>query len=330
MGRRRRTFRSRRPTGRGGECAAFKREDAQLASSKPFESFAHRVFPTSSSVPTAASAVGVLTRARSEDEVVPATSSRSDRGASSASRRTARIGRPASEGSGCRLPPADGHGYRGGSPSRAMPAGSARTSPSVSFRRRDDPTAPCVRRFASERGTSTRTRFEGTPPARSDAPGRRRRPAARRPRARQSNRGTPTPKRERKREQGRQPPATRREVPRALTRSPLCPLVNRGRARRRARRRPAKSRASAWSSSDDDDDNNKDSVPASARARHPERLHRGGKGAEGVPSSRTRQASASAAETEALRESFGDLRVREARSRDGGRGRGGGRGGPRW
>ena len=122
------------------------------------------------------------------------------------------------------------------------PAGSARTSLSVSFRRRDDPTAPCVRRFASERGTSTRTRFEGTPPARSDAPGRRRRPAARRPRARQSNRGTPTPKRERKRGRGRQPPATRREVPRALTRSPPCPLVNRGRARRRARRRRRRNR----------------------------------------------------------------------------------------
>ena len=104
----------------------------------------------------------------------------------------------------------------------------------------------------------------------------------------------------------------------------------RTRSETRAAAAAAKSRASAWSSSDDDDDNNKDSVPASARARHPERLHRGGKGAEGVPSSRTRQASASAAETEALRESFGDLRVREARSRDGGRGRGGGRGGPRW
>ena len=118
------------------------------------------------------------------------------------------------------------------------PAGSARTSPSVSSRRRDDPTAPCARRFACERGTSTRTRFEGTPPARSDARGRRRRPAAgRRPRARQSSRGTPTPKRERERGRGRQPPATRLGVLRVPTRSPPRPRANRGRARRRARRR---------------------------------------------------------------------------------------------
>ena len=94
----------------------------------------------------------------------------------------------------------------------------------------------------------------------------------------------------------------------------------------------AKSRASAWtSSSDDDDDEEDDTVPASARARHPQRSFRGAEGAEGVPSSQARDASTLAAQsTERLRESFGDLRVREARSRDGGRGRGGGRGGPRW
>ena len=93
----------------------------------------------------------------------------------------------------------------------------------------------------------------------------------------------------------------------------------------------AKSRASAWSSSSDDDDEEEDTVPASARARHPQRSTRGAEGAEGVPSSRARDASASAAQsTERLRESFGDLRVREAGGRDGERGRGGGRGGPRW
>ena len=94
----------------------------------------------------------------------------------------------------------------------------------------------------------------------------------------------------------------------------------------------AKSRASAWSSSSsDDDDKEEDTVPASARARHPQRSSRGTEGAEGVPSSQARDASASAAQsTERLRERFGDLRVGEARSRDGGRGRGGGKGGPRW
>ena len=207
------------------------------------ESFAHRVFPTSSSVPTAASAVGVLTRARA-----PRTrSSPQRRVARIAERRRRRAepresGDPRARGPGAVCRPQTVMGTAEDSPSRAMPRGfradvperviPASRRPDGSMRKEIRVRAGYVNQDEVRRYTPGAFRR-----AREEEASRRQTPASA-----PINRGTPTPKRERKRGRGRQPPATRREVPRALTRSPPCPLVNRGRARRRARRRRRRNR----------------------------------------------------------------------------------------
>lgn len=297
------------------------------------ESFAHRVFPTSSSVPTAASAVGVLTRARA-----PRTrSSPQRRVARIAERRRRRAepresGDPRARGPGAVCRPQTVMGTAEDSPSRAMPRGFRADVP--------ERVIPASRRPDGSMRKEIRVRagYVNQDEVRRYTPGAFRRAREEEASRRQTPASAPIQSRDadpQTRTQTRTGTATTRDASRSAAGAHSKPSLParepRTRSETRAAAAAAKSRASAWSSSsDDDDNNNKDSVPASARARHPERLNRGGKGAEGVPSSRARQASASAAETEALRESFGDLRVREARSRDGGRGRGGGRGGPRW
>ena len=296
------------------------------------ESFAHRVFPTSSSVPTAASAVGVLTRARA-----PRTrSSPQRRVARIAERRRRRAepresGDPRARGPGAVCRPQTVMGTAEDSPSRAMPRGFRADVP--------ERVIPASRRPDGSMRKEIRVRagYVNQDEVRRYTPGAFRRAREEEASRRQTPASAPIQSRDadpQTRTQTRTGTATTRDASRSAAGAHSKPSLParepRTRSETRAAAAAARSRASAWSSSSDDDDNNKDSVPASARARHPERLNRGGKGAEGVPSSRARQASASAAETEALRESFGDLRVREARSRDGGRGRGGGRGGPRW
>ena len=297
------------------------------------ESFAHRVFPTSSSVPTAASAVGVLTaralRGRGRPRNVESLGSRSVVGV--APNRANRATRER----GVRVPsrrPQTVMGTAEDSPSRAMPRGFRADVP--------ERVIPASRRPDGSMRKEIRVRagYVNQDEVRRYTPGAFRRAREEEASRRQTPASAPIQSRDadpQTRTQTRTGTATTRDASRSAAGAHSKPSLParepRTRSETRAAAAAAKSRASAWSSSsDDDDNNNKDSVPASARARHPERLNRGGKGAEGVPSSRARQASASAAETEALRESFGDLRVREARSRDGGRGRGGGRGGPRW